>query len=433
MRGLWKVAGAVALAWGSASGCGDASPRDGRADGRVDEKLLDAGQRQEIERLQQLGYVAGDQPAGNEALVTVHDPGRVFPGYNLYTSEHAPRAFLLDMQGNVLHMWELPIGETLPMIKLRRVKLFENGDLLVLIEARGLVRIDRNSDVIWSVERPFHHDFEVQDDGSIYVLSRAPGVYPAYDPERPIRNESVTILSPEREVVKDVSMLTALQNSTCCRHYLGSGEAGDIFHSNTVEVLDGRLAGRHPAFKRGNVLTSWRRMDAIGVIDMEAEKVVWSFDGPFRRQHQPTVLDSGRLLIFDNRDVSRRPRASRVIEIDPFTGVIHWEFHARPDFPFFSNTGGASEQLDNGNVLISETRGGRILEVAPNGDIVWAYVNPARVGENGEKMSRIFEGQRIPADFPLDWLSGETLPTQVLWEVPAPAVSRAQAMRDQSM
>ncbi|MFQ5418115.1 MAG: hypothetical protein ACE5FL_13890, partial [Myxococcota bacterium] len=65
--------------------------------------------------------------------------------------------------------------------------------------------------------------------------------------------------------------------------------------------------------------------------------------------------------------------------------------------------------------------------------IVWAYVNPARVGENGEKMSRIFEGQRIPADFPLDWLSGETLPTQVLWEVPAPAVSRAQAMRDQSM
>ena len=40
----------------------------------------------------------------------------------------------------------------------------------------------------------------------------------------------------------------------------------------------------------------------------------------------------------------------------------------------------------NGNTLISESTAGRILEVTPEGSVVWEYVNPLRTVENGHEL-----------------------------------------------
>ena len=61
----------------------------------------------QVEKLQALGYVEGDQPARDERGVTLHDPTRAFQGVNLYTSEHAPKVFLVDMEGRALHEWHV--------------------------------------------------------------------------------------------------------------------------------------------------------------------------------------------------------------------------------------------------------------------------------------------------------------------------------------
>ena len=58
-------------------------------------------------------------------------------------------------------------------------------------------------------------------------------------------------------------------------------ESGDIFHTNTIEVLDGRLADRDPAFQKGNVLICIRELDNIAIVDMEREVVVWGLEGPW--------------------------------------------------------------------------------------------------------------------------------------------------------
>ena len=102
------------------------------------------------------------------------------------------------------------------------------------------------------------------------------------------------------------------------------------------------------------MLTSWRTLDAIGIIDVDAERVVWHLEGLFVGQHSPTVLQNEHLLVFDNFDKRRGELMSRVVEIDPVDGEIHWEFRSSETLHFFSMGGGTAAQLPNGNILITE-------------------------------------------------------------------------------
>jgi hypothetical protein len=41
----------------------------------------------------------------------------------------------------------------------------------------------------------------------------------------------------------------------------------------------------------------------------------------------------------------------------------------------YTEVRGGHQKLSNGNLLITETLAGRIIEVTPDGDIVWEYIN----------------------------------------------------------
>ena len=318
--------------------------------------------------------------------------------------------FLLDMNGKLLHMWEVSLPQIDDAILLRRVTLFPNGELLILIERHGLVRLGQDSRVLWYRPCDCHHDFAIAEDESIYVLTRKTAIYPAYNPDKPIRNDAIAVYTSGGEFIREVSMLAAFEASPCCKGYIRPGMHGDVFHSNTLEILDGRLADRNPSFRAGNILTSWRTLNAIGVVDMQSEAVVWSTWGYFNAQHDPTILDSGNLLIFDNHDKHKSTQASRIIEANPFSGKILWTFESTAEFPFSSRTGGANVRLANGNTFITETRGGRAFEVAPDGSVVWIYLNPARVVDDEKMIARVFEMQRLPPDTPMGWLPKRSYP-----------------------
>ena len=44
------------------------------------------------------------------------------------------------------------------------------------------------------------------------------------------------------------------------------------------------------------------------------------------------------------------------------------------------------------------------MEVTPEGEIVWEFVNPHRSGEDDELIATLFDLVRIREDFPMDWL-----------------------------
>jgi hypothetical protein len=179
---------------------------------------------------------------------------------------------------------------------------------------------------------------------------------------------------------------------------------GDIFHSNALEILDGSHVDRIPAFKKGNLLMSFRELDSIVVVDPELREVVWMQFGMWLAQHDPTMLPNGNIIVFDNKGHEGR---SKVIEYDPVTQEPVWVYAGSKEFPFFTAAGGANQRLHNGNTLISESDNGRAFEVTRAGEIVWEFRNPARAGENDGLIATIFEMTRVPYDFPLDWMEAE--------------------------
>ena len=115
--------------------------------------------------------------------------------------------------------------------------------------------------------------------------------------------------------------------------------------------------------------------------------------GLWRGQHQPTMLENGNLLLFDNQGLSGTQ--SRILEIVPLTQEVVWSYQGSEESRFFSDTCGSSARLDNGNTLITETDNGRAFEVTAAGDIVWEYMSPFRPSEDPSFVASLFEVIRI--------------------------------------
>ena len=121
--------------------------------------------------------------------VTHHDPGKSYDGFTLYTSGHGPVAILVSMDGNIVHQWELAFRKAWPepqnrqyvadskFMLWRKVRLFDNGDLLAIYcgegvtpNGHGLIKIDKDSRLIWKYPESVHHDVDIGEDGRIYTL-----------------------------------------------------------------------------------------------------------------------------------------------------------------------------------------------------------------------------------------------------------------------
>src|SRR5262249_31698362 len=158
-----------------------------------------------------------------------------------------------------------------------------------------------------------------------------------------------------------------------------------------------------PSVKVGSVLVSIHRLHTIGIVDLDTGLLTWMLRGRWLFQHQPTFLDGGNLLLFDNLGTGNR---SSVLEVDPRTEQEVWKDQAdRPD-EFFSFSCGAAARLPNGNTLITESDSGRAFEVTRDGEIVWEYLNPQRAGANRELIATLFEVVRLPRDVASGWLGG---------------------------
>ena len=57
--------------------------------------------------------------------------------------------------------------------------------------------------------------------------------------------------------------------------------------------------------------------------------------------------------------------------------------------PFWSNVRGDQQRLANGNTLITESEGGRIFEVSPDGEIVWEFINPVRNDDGSSRLDPV--------------------------------------------
>ncbi len=363
------------------------------------------------------------QPTRTQARgVTVYDPKRAANGFTLHTSAGEQKALLISMPGEVLHEWHLPFSavwdKSAAVVKPQpdslvywdKVYLYPNGDLLAIYEAAGdtpwgygLVKIDKDSHVVWKYLQQVHHDLDVAPDGKIYVLTHEirSNVYKFAKHLKPPRiDDFVVVLSPEGEELQKVSVVDAFMDSPYARmaNLIAWYSKGDYFHTNAVDLLDPAAAAKLAPGARQPVLLSMRELGAIGILDLADRRFRWAARGSWVGQHDPDLLPNGHIMLFDNFGDYGAGGTSRVIEFDPETQAITWQYAGDPEHPLASGVRSSQERLPNGNTLITESEGGRLLEVTPGGQIVWEYLNPVRGGDAGEMTGVVSWGTRIDPD-----------------------------------
>jgi hypothetical protein len=308
--------------------------------------------------------------------VTRHDVERTYPGYNLYTVRPLARAELVDNEGTLLHAW----SES-PPSPWKRSVLLENGDLLVVTGRTpdGIaMRLNWEGEVLWRLPLRAHHDIGLAPDGRHVVLTQEDRIVPAIHDTVPVRDSLVALFTPETREIESLSLLDALMASPDVLERREVEELNgiyDVIHANSVRFMtQEHLVGRHPLFDLGNLLVCMRNQDSIAVLDRERKKFIWAWGrGVLQAPHDARVLDNGHILVFDNGD---RRGWSRVVELEPRTGKIVWEYSAAPRENFFTEARGGAQRLPNGNTLITESGSGRAFEVTRGGEIVWEYYVP---------------------------------------------------------
>jgi len=329
----------------------------------------------------------------NKRGVTKNNPQKTFKGINVCASVGASGVHLMDMKGKVLHTWNANnMNDTWHAM----VRLCPNGDLLAIAESRNLVRLDWDSNVKWVNRMRFHHEITLAANGDIYAMARKDEIRFIYGFPVPVLNDYIVIMSPDGIVKREISLFgTAKEYITSDKvlklyrwitksdnkkklfqlkkhrgYIFDVGSIFDVFHANTITIME-KIEG---LCRKGDLLICIRELDLIGILDFETGEFIWTWGpGELSRPHHPTLLQDGNILIFDN---GRIREYSRVIELEPTSQKIVWEYKASPEKSFYSRIMGACQRLPNGNTLITESDKSRVFEVTPQGQVVWEFYNP---------------------------------------------------------
>lgn len=361
-----------------------------------------------VDELTALPYLQGSTEAPDVVNITAYVPDRAYNGYNLYTSGHEPAAYLMNMKGEVVHKWQYEVEDVWPDVPRtihstfwRRAWAYPNGDVLAIFEGIGLLKLDKDSNLLWAYRGGCHHEVFVANDGRLYLLTRRAQMLPRINAARPVLPDYVTVLSADGREIASYPLLDIFEKSPYSSFLDEMRPEGDLFHTNSIYVFDGTTADKFPYYKKGNILLSMLKLDALVILDPESGELVWAAKSGWKRQHDPTVLPDGNIMLFDNR--GRAGQKSRVVKIDPATKKIVWQYHG-PSQDLNSKTCGVSRLLPNGDILITESDNGRALEITANKDLVWEFYNPHRAGDKDELIATLFEVTRLGPDY-FPWMS----------------------------
>jgi hypothetical protein len=330
--------------------------------------------------------------------VTRHNRAESLAGYNIFTNG-ADQVFIMDMDGHTVHSWNLP-GKKF----CRYAELLSTGDIVVICDSQSIIKLNWSGEVQWEFVGMVHHDVAFLPDGSMLLpVAERPKNYK----ELPrVSFDAVLHLTPlgkPRAIWSTYKNLERLQEShppltlDSLMSTLDEEAKKNIFNYydlNAIEVLpDTPLGQMDQRFQAGNIMLSLKNANVITIMNKDTMELVWSWGpGELDFQHMPTMIGNGNILVFDNgthRDYTR------ILEIEPLSREIVWQYQTDIPSDFFSKSGGSVQRLPNENTLICESDNGRCFEISLTEDIVWEYQNP-EVSDG--KSNPIYRMMRIPEE-----------------------------------
>jgi len=374
---------------------------------------------------------------------------------------------LIDMNGNVIHSWAFG-GYPTEMIDPKtidgergvigvqtssvdfgavhgqipgRVGIYANKEV-------GLV--DWNGKIIWQGGARVpggalyqHHDWERLPTGHMLVLGRRRHAIAGFG-KREMGDEVIYELDPDGNPIWNWTASEHLTEFGFTRAELQRVRESpftDFFDFHSMRALGPNRwsSSGDTRFAPENILVSSRNANFIVIIERKTGRIVWRLgpDYPSRNlMVKPDVTPqpvnqisgahdvhmiaeglpgAGNILVFDNQSEAGYPPVrleslggSRVLEIDPITKQIIWQYSARSsqiaEWRFYTPFAGSAQRLPNGNTLIDEGAQGRAIQVTADGEIVWEYISPFLLpaptapiaGRPSVKTNLLYRTQAVP-------------------------------------
>lgn len=358
--------------------------------------------------------------------VTRIQEGRTAPGLTLLSGffDDNNELRLVAQDGTVINRWIVRFSELFPNTSHIRPEkdipatdwntdthgalAFPDGSVVFNFEYKGMVKLDRCGAVEWTVPRMTHHSIDWANDGNLWVGGRRyveeslPDLLPL---EAPYFEDTALKISREGEILAQISIPKLLFQNGLEHLWLANGEfrvstvrGNEIVHLNDIEQLPADLADLFPGFSTGDLLLSMRELNLIMVVDPETGRVKWRKTGPWIRQHDPDFTTRGTISVFNNNTDDHGGKVfggSTIVEIDPDTRDTTVVYGADPGQRMYTRIRGRHQHLENGNILITESISGRVIEVDDEGEIVWEYIN--RFDENA--VARVNDAIRYRKDY----------------------------------
>jgi hypothetical protein len=325
------------------------------------------------------------------------------PGYSLFANRNLCSAALIDNAGAIKNFWRQE-----DCSHWGNAELLDTGDLIVtgtsggrgaesecVSQSRFVAKLSWQGELVWKRAYPAHHDVERTPSGQLLTLRTDQRMLPEVDPSAPVCDHSIALLDGDGRELERTSLYDVLTSAPeLVRLQRGRGR-GDLIHANSIEwIRPPAQAPSSPLYADSNVLFCTRHQDLIGIVDWKTKRLLWAWGpGEISGPHDATLLANGHILLFDN-GISRQ--WSRVIEVDPLSRRIVWEYKAPVPEDFFTLSRGSSQRLANGNTLIAQSDSGRAFEVTPRGEIVWEFRNPF-LNAKGERAT-IVRIKRYPTE-----------------------------------
>jgi hypothetical protein len=327
------------------------------------------------------------------------DQERASPGFTLFAPHFVENrtVYLIDLEGNVVHTWEMPYPPGMSGYLTERGTLFYNGRTpeenflsRFPFKAGVVLEADWNGKVLWEVRHPYHHHYGVllrNGNVLLHCMGQVPDDIARHVSGGMVEgNMQSGAYAPRPQFDADKMYSDYLAEVTRTGQTVWEWRTWDHLDPVTdgiAEIQAPRTLWAHgnsvQELPDGDILASFRPTSTVTRISRKTGKILWKLGPPMvAGQHAPTLLANGNILIFDN-GVHRLDDAmpySRVIEINPATNQIVWKYQDKPAWNFFSPRMGLAQRLSNGNTLITESSFGRFFEVTSQGDTVWEYVNP---------------------------------------------------------
>lgn len=282
-------------------------------------------------------------------------------------------------------------------------EILDDGSLVFNFEFLGLVKMDACGKVLWKLPRQTHHSIHIDGDGNIWTgeirlrkhdTLKQPFHTPYY------LEPYILKISPDGQIIGEHSIFAILENSNMAGllHLSSINNEdpvvrGNTLHLNDVEVYPSTLPAGF--FQPGDVMISLRNVNSVLVIDPKTWTVKHSISNLFTRQHDPDFIDGNTITVYDNnnRFSDDDPRASsRIVAITVPDNHLKVLFAGNTQIPFFTKVLGKQQTLANGNLLLTEGRGGRAIEITPDGRLAWEFINLVSQGT----AAAMQEAERLP-------------------------------------